>query len=108
MTDYEMDSHPQTTASAYPQADVAFCAGFRTPGSREPRHDEVAGGRKAPRHEVAGDWAPAGSEGYGDLMAASSLMIGLTLTGCDVRVWLYGRSAECDRPFGWCLEGIKM
>ena len=29
------------------------------PGSREPPHDEVAGGRKAPRHEVAGSWAPA-------------------------------------------------
>jgi hypothetical protein len=37
-----------------------FCAGFRTPGSREPPHDEVAGGRKAPRHEVAGSWARAG------------------------------------------------
>src|SRR5246127_6014447 len=36
-----------------------FCAGFRTPGSREPPHDEVAGGRKAPRHEVAGSWARA-------------------------------------------------
>src|ERR1700758_3686824 len=39
---------------------VRGCAGFRTPGSREPPHDEVAGGRKAPRHEVAGSWAPTG------------------------------------------------
>src|SRR5215469_9035169 len=39
--------------------DFCSCAGFRMPGSREPPHDEVAGVRKAPRHEVAGSWAPA-------------------------------------------------
>jgi len=27
----------------------------------------AGGGRKAPRHEVAGSWALAGSERYGDL-----------------------------------------
>jgi len=43
----------------YRDRDGRFCAGFRTPGSREPPHDEVAGGRKAPRHEVAGSWARA-------------------------------------------------
>src|SRR5437899_3562506 len=37
------------------------------------RRAEGAGGRKAPRHEVAGSWAVAGSECYGDLMPAPSL-----------------------------------
>ena len=35
-------------------SNVNSCAGFRTPGSREPPQDKVAGGRKPPRHEVAG------------------------------------------------------
>ena len=30
------------------------------------RHAEAAGGRKAPRHEVAGSWVLAGSERYWD------------------------------------------
>jgi hypothetical protein len=34
---------------------------------------EAAGGRKAPRHEVAGSWALAGSERYGDYMSGGTV-----------------------------------
>ena len=41
MTDYEMDSRPQTTASAYPQADVAFYTATRRRSLT--RHAEIDG-----------------------------------------------------------------
>ena len=37
---------------------------------------EAAGGRKAPRHEVAGCWALAGSERYIDFDARAELVCG--------------------------------
>jgi hypothetical protein len=39
---------------------VRICAGFWTPGCRDYPRALVAGVQKAPRHEVAGGWAPAG------------------------------------------------
>src|ERR1700757_5037952 len=36
-----------------------FVCWFSDAGMTGPPQDEVAGGRKAPRHEVAGSWAPA-------------------------------------------------
>jgi hypothetical protein len=41
--------------------------------SRDTPHAQRAGVQKAPRHEVAGSWAVACSERYGDLMLAPSL-----------------------------------
>src|SRR5258707_680849 len=38
--------------------DVAYCAGFRTPGCRDHPHARTAGVRKASRHEIAGCGAP--------------------------------------------------
>ena len=48
------------------------------------------------------------SERYGDLMPAPSSMIDVMLIGFDLRVCLYGRSAECGRHFGWCSERINV
>src|SRR6516164_4550554 len=39
--------------------DVRFCAGFWTPAITKEPHAQLAGVQKAPRHEVAGSWAPA-------------------------------------------------
>jgi hypothetical protein len=43
---------------------------------RDARQTELAGVQKAPRHEVAGSWALAGSKRYGDLMLAPISMMG--------------------------------
>src|SRR6516162_7917141 len=51
------------------------------------RHAQLTGVQKAPRHEVAGSWAPAGQRRYGDLMSATTLMVGATLPGSDRDVW---------------------
>jgi len=40
------------------RANVRFCAGFRTPECRDLPRARTAGVRKAPRHEIAGCWAP--------------------------------------------------
>ena len=47
---------------------------------------QAAGDRKAPRHEVAGSWAPTGTERYGDLMPAPASMVVGTLAGCELLV----------------------
>ena len=65
-----------------------FCAGFWTPASMNDPHAQLAGVRKAPRHEVAGCWALASSERYGDLMSAPNSSAAA------------GRRAECING-GW-------
>jgi hypothetical protein len=51
------------------------CAGFRTPESRDPPHDEVTGVRKTPRHEIAG-WGRQWCRGrYGDFADGSDLRV---------------------------------
>ena len=45
-------------------------------------------------------------ERYEDLMRALSLMVEVTLTGFDLFVCRYGRSAGWRRSFGKCLERI--
>jgi len=40
---------------------------------RDARQTELAGVQKAPRHEVAGSWALAGSECYGDYMSGGTV-----------------------------------
>src|SRR5215467_12604212 len=37
----------------------AFCCGFWTPATMKDPRAQLAGVQKAPRHEVAGSWAPA-------------------------------------------------
>jgi hypothetical protein len=46
-----------------------------------------AGVRKAPMHEVAGSWALAGSECYGDLVLAPISMMGGTPARRHLDVW---------------------
>jgi hypothetical protein len=53
---------------------------------RDVRQTELAGVQKAPTHEVAGSWALAGSECYGDLMLAPISMMGGTPARRDVHV----------------------
>src|SRR6202007_1834331 len=38
---------------------VCLCAGFWTPATMKDPRAQLAGVQKAPRHEVAGRWAPA-------------------------------------------------
>src|SRR6516165_1821848 len=85
----------------------AFCRGFRTPGSREPPHDEVAGVRKAPRHEVAGSWALTGQRALWGFDAGADLNDSVTLAGFDPGCLQYGRSAECSRHFGGRSKRVK-
>jgi hypothetical protein len=49
---------------------------FSAAGMTVYRRAAGAGGRKAPRHEVAGSWAVAGSKRYGDRMSALPSMLG--------------------------------
>jgi hypothetical protein len=52
----------------------AFVQVFGRRQSRGSRHAQLTGVQKAPRHEVAGSWGRVGSERYGDLMSAPTLM----------------------------------
>jgi hypothetical protein len=70
------------------------------------RRAEGAGGRKAPRHEVAGSWVRLGSERYGDLMLAPTWMVEVTLAGCDLDVCRQARSGACNVHLGVRLERI--
>jgi len=49
------------------------CAGFQPPTSTASPRATASGGWKAPRHEVAGSWALAGSERYGDYMSGGTV-----------------------------------
>jgi hypothetical protein len=75
------------------------CAGFRSPGLRDYPHAPAAGDRKAPRHEVAGSWALAGSERYGDLMWARRLILVRTPARRHLHVCAQERSGECPGYF---------
>src|SRR5258705_6153857 len=74
---------------------------------RDARQTELTGVQKAPRHEVAGSWALAGSECYGDLMLAPILMMGGTPARCHLDVCTHARSGECSRYFGGRSERIN-
>jgi hypothetical protein len=46
--------------------------------------------KKAPRHEVAGSWAVAGSKRYGDRMSTLPSMVGASAAPDDVHVCMQG------------------
>src|SRR5260370_35784974 len=58
---------------------------------------EAAGGRKAPRHEVAGYWAVAGSERYGGLDISAELVCGREADTPSASMAV-GRDRESTRP----------
>jgi hypothetical protein len=74
---------------------------------RDARQADLAGVQKAPRHEVAGSWALAGSERYGDLMLAPISMMGGTPARRHLDVCTHARSGECNRHFGGRSERIN-
>ena len=53
----EIDSLNWTVPPTRPNA--RKCAGFRTPAVASPSRARAAGVGKAPRHEIAGEWAPS-------------------------------------------------
>ena len=55
-------------------ADVALCAGFRSPALWSYPRADAGGDRKAPRHEIAVGDVRRCREHYGDLVAAAGLM----------------------------------
>jgi hypothetical protein len=57
---------------------------FSAAGMMAHRHAEAAGGRKAPRHEVAGSWVLAGSERYWDFDISPELVCGRDADPPDV------------------------
>ena len=71
---------------------------------RGARHAQLTGVQKAPRHEVAGSWAPAGQRRYGDLMSATTLMVGATLPGSDRDMWT-GEVGRLQWPSRQALGG---
>ena len=54
--------------------EVAFCAGFWTPGCRHYPRALVAGVQKAPRHEIVGGLRGRRRGRYGDFVAGSGLL----------------------------------
>jgi hypothetical protein len=74
---------------------------------REARQTELAGVQKAPRHEVAGSWALAGSECYGDLMLAPISMMGGTPARRDVHVRMQVSPGECNGRLGGHTEFVN-
>jgi len=73
---------------------------------RGARHAQLTGVQKAPRQEVAGSWAPAGQRRYGDLLSATTLMVGATLPGSDRDVWTR-EVGGCNGHLGKRSEGIS-
>ena len=67
----------------------------------------AAGVEKAPRHEVAGSWALAGGECYGDLMLTTTLMVGATLARGELHGCLQGRLRDGNGHLGGRLERIN-
>jgi hypothetical protein len=59
------------------QIDVCYCAGFWTPATMKDPRAQLAGVQKAPRHEVAGSWAPA----------MQGALWGLTRQAREVQQW---------------------
>ena len=91
--------HPAVDLNRLALVQVWICAGFRSPGLRDYPHAPAAGDRKAPRHEVAGSWALAGSERYGDLMWARRLILVRTPARRHLHVCTQERSGECPGCF---------
>ena len=77
------------------------------------RHDEPfhalwrPASKKAPRHEVAGSWALAGSECYGELMLAPISMMGGTPARRPLDVCTDARLGERSRHFGGRSERVN-
>jgi hypothetical protein len=71
--------------------------GFGCRPARAVRHPPAAGVRKPPRHEIAGCWALAGSELYGDLRLAPRLIAGGTSARGDVHGRPLRAGGEQDR-----------
>src|SRR5712671_3378154 len=74
---------------------------------RDAGQTELAGVQKAPRHEVAGSWALAGSECYGELMLAPISMMGGTPARRHLDVCADARLGERSRHFGGCSERVN-
>src|SRR3982074_3906692 len=75
--------------------------------SRDTPHAQRAGVQKAPRHEVAGSWALAGSECYGELMLAPISVMGGTPARRRLDVCTDARLGERRRHFGGCSERVN-
>src|SRR5262249_35107577 len=60
--------------------DVASCLGFWDAGNKEAPQAQLTGVQKAPRHEVAGSWAPAEQRALWRFNAAPGSMMGRMLT----------------------------
>ena len=74
---------------------------------RDARQTELAGAQKAPRHEVAGSRALAGSECYGDLMLAAVSIVGGTPARRDMHVRMQVSPGECNGHLGGHTEFIN-
>src|SRR5260370_30504483 len=85
----------------------SVCAGFWTPAVTRQSALSARGVQKAPRHEVAGSWALAGSEGYGDLMLTPISMMGGTAARRHLDVCTDARLGERSRHFGGCSERVN-
>src|SRR3954464_14284632 len=80
---------------------------FSAAGMTVYRRADAAGGRKAPRHEVAGSWALAGSKRYGELMSAPGLDGGRNANTTRPSCLPDGRAAECRMHFGVCSDRMN-
>ena len=78
-------------------------------GRRDDETDHALKGpaTKAPRHEVAGSWAVAGSKRYGDCMSALLSMVGATAAPDEVHVGIQGSPRECKGHLGGHAECIN-
>src|SRR5215472_8094874 len=71
--------------SGLERSDFVRCAGFWTPATMKDPLAQLAGVQKAPRHEVAGSWAPVQQRRYEDLMPAPLSMVSATRVRGDVQ-----------------------
>src|SRR5215467_11567207 len=94
-----LTSPPQSTMRPLSGSSlIPLMSWFLDAGKKEAPQAQLTGVQKAPRHEVAGSWAPAEQRALWRFNAAPGSMIGGMLTRFDLRVCPHGRSAECSGP----------
>jgi hypothetical protein len=73
---------------------VGFCVGFRPPAMTRPSPREASGGRKAPRHEIAGSGALTAQRALLEIELCTKIQGPLILNGCGrgmrPQLWRYG------------------
>jgi hypothetical protein len=84
------------------------CAGFWMPAITKDPRAQLAGVKKAPRHEVAGGWAPAKQRARQDFMPVPLSMVSATRARGDVMSAYRGTEESAVGPYAhFCGDWVE-